>query len=928
MPPLTWKKESNSVGSLRPAILPRLTCTTIPDTVAAANSRSGAVSTLSIMRIERRVLSSMSETRATKRARLIVGEDEASSPDPTTASTAAPPAPDQEAKSISPVGPDDSADAALSAVAGGSSETEVFESSAHHGAGQISGVSDPTSGLSRRSLGAAIESFVRPSRQPPKYTRSLSNLFYMLKITRDEEYHGHREFLERLTRSQKHALDLLKEWWTGRDADYELVFVKTLIFAYAIAFDDDDFGPSTVAWLKENAPDNDQEILRDVWQNMEDGDEFISAAIMSKVTEADDYPEDHEPIKDISSYHNALHHLFLTQLCGEELEHDHMLEFLRVASVIAAAERIAYTHLDYITARLNPDISASTSFLDAPAERKLRECIKCIPATIDACHWLSDHAHLQEPAGTRSGLPHYLWDIEKRCTVVVADLVDSPVRYGIISHTWGRWRQDSSVKVDGVPWLVPSLSRYDVREIPQMIHDAGFPEPYVWIDLFCIPQEMDSTWQAGICKQELPRQAAIFQNAATAVVWLSDIDDWSAIDPIISWLSLEYMSAHSMPEYDRAFDITSARDVVSEQASKSHGMSITTTEKDGTVKQGPPGWFKSLWTLQEVMMCPDMILVDRNWLPLLAGECLAIDMDSLAVLLSQSASGTWRMTVPAALPNGVDNFTKIMNSTSMSNLYYSGELTALIVGRTRVSTSSRAPAIMSVLGATKWFEGQELKQFQTQEEQDDMVCGLYPLAFVREVRDRVGAAFFTCWNQPATWRTCAYGPGDKVETVTLVGTMLPFMPISESQTQRGVYSKMTMRRLPDHPSLAGWEIRADGSVFLPEVGVMASTVANRTENYEIRPLSCIVLSNDPQDTASKNAIFKEDVVLQEWVSSFDGEAHAICTATNGFMVQGVILHRASAQQPFIKAGTFESLDTLERLPIAMPPTTSGNWLVA
>ncbi|KAI4600083.1 hypothetical protein KJ359_001185 [Pestalotiopsis sp. 9143b] len=870
----------------------------------------------------------MSETRATKRARLIVEEDQASSPNPTTPSIAAPPVRRDQAKSIGTVDPGDSVDASLSTAAGGSNETRIPESSTQHDAGGDLRVSDPVSGLSRRSLGAAIEAFVKPSRQPPKYTRSLSNLFYMLKITRDEEAHDYQRFLKSLSRSQKHTLDLLKEWWTGRDADYELVFVKTLIFAYAIAFDDDDAGPPTVSWLKENAPDSDQDLLRDVWQNMEDGDEFISAALMSKVTEADDYPEDHEPIKDISSYHNALHHLFLTELCGEELDYENRLEFLKDASVIAAAERIAYTCLDYTIARLDTDKSGDTSSLSSEAGRKLRECVKCIPATVDACHWLTDQAPLHEPQGSRSGLPHYLWDIEKRCTVAVADIIDSPMRYGIISHTWGRWRQDNSVKVDGVPWLVPSLSRYDVRGIPQMIHDAGFPEPYVWIDLFCIPQEMATTWQAEICKQELPRQAAIFQNAATAVVWLSDIDDWSAIDPIISWLSLEYMSAHSMLEYDRAFDIASAREVIREQASSSDGLSISTIEKDGNVRQGPPGWFTSLWTLQEVMMRPDMILVDRNWLPLLAGDCLAIDMDSLAVLLSQSASGTWRMTVPEALPKGVEDFTIVMNSTGMSNLYYSGELTALIVGRTRVSTSSRAPAIMSVLGATKWFEGQELKQFQTQEEQDYMVCGLYPLVFVEEVRDRVGAAFFTCWNQPATWRTCVGGPGDEVQIVSLVGTMLPFMPISETQTQRGVYSKMTMRRLPDHPSIAGWEIHADGSVFLPEVGIMASTVANRTENYEIRPLSCIVLSNDPQDTTTMNAIFKEDVVLQDWISVKAGEAHAICTATNGFMVQGVILHRALAQGPYVKAGTFESLDTLERLPISIPPTTSSNWLVA
>lgn len=97
-----------------------------------------------------------------------------------------------------------------------------------------------------------------------------------------------------------------------------------------------------------------------------------------------------------------------------------------------------------------------------------------------------------------AGHPYYLWDIRNQKTIKVESLDLCP-EYFCISHTWGRYVDDSRppFRIAGVPWPVPRVERerFDVETLPQDLHRLG-REDYVWLDLFCIPQvaPKDNRW--------------------------------------------------------------------------------------------------------------------------------------------------------------------------------------------------------------------------------------------------------------------------------------------------------------------------------------------------------------------------------------------------------------------------------------------------
>lgn len=40
-----------------------------------------------------------------------------------------------------------------------------------------------------------------------------------------------------------------------------------------------------------------------------------------------------------------------------------------------------------------------------------------------------------------------------------------------------------------VPWIVPTNTEFDVLNLPAIFCDLKGPLQYIWVDLFCIPQE-------------------------------------------------------------------------------------------------------------------------------------------------------------------------------------------------------------------------------------------------------------------------------------------------------------------------------------------------------------------------------------------------------------------------------------------------------
>lgn len=241
------------------------------------------------------------------------------------------------------------------------------------------------------------------------------------------------------------------------------------------------------------------------------------------------------------------------------------------------------------------------------------------PSTLHVCYWLTNSN--RDP-------PIYLWNIKEKSTVKVNDLGVCPP-YTCISHTWGRLRYGkkpySYTDVPGVPWAVPRISRYDVRDLPQIFVQQSWKTEFLWIDLFCIPQVEAMRAERD---DEVARQSSIFVQSTECVVWLNDIENpWTTVQSALRWLSYRYLSDHTVQGiYDTA-------EVFEElhNTPQANIELITAPDCSSVLKYAL--WFSSAWALQETFLCPQMILANRNWVPIQGPNRTIILLDSLISLV-------------------------------------------------------------------------------------------------------------------------------------------------------------------------------------------------------------------------------------------------------------------------------------------------------
>ncbi|KAL2840309.1 hypothetical protein BJY01DRAFT_218612 [Aspergillus pseudoustus] len=747
-------------------------------------------------------------------------------------------------------------------------------------------------------LSRVVVSFLRPPalKQMPWHT--LGSLLFLLRFGSAASPYQDPAVVGALDHTQKSVLTLLEEWWMGRDNDAALPKIKRYRFLSALrsAADIEMFN-SQLGALKALVFDEDRPFL--------DAAAIVQELAFSgnphsreRYLESCDRWENDMRESQKSTYYRNLENLFFAEFhpSAPYAFGSNFSTIREAASGRAALERIgdhAMMHVRSYTEGGSSRPEPPSSIL--PENPKLKDFSQPIRGTLKPCPWLLD--------GDADGLPFYLWDIRLGRTIETADISESEIRYAIVSHTWGRLRDgDATENVPGVPWAVPKIITYDVKQIPQIIRDAGFSEPYIWLDLFCIPQGGSDKRQLEICKAELPRQLAIFRNASTAVIWLNDVASLANTAGAVAWLGLKLLTsyaAESLVRYENLDEIEEGLDVAARSASSPCELDLTrdTTALKGEVqKTGLPAWFSSLWTLQEITIRPDMILLDREWRPLAVGNRLLITFDSLLMLVSQ-ASQIDMQDVPQGAVTLISVYQKHLETHLLGS---ENQLQPLISAAHRVSTCPRAPAIMSAVGATNWFRGQTLQQFESPEEADQLVLGSYPPDFVEEVCDLSGAAFFSCMTNVATMVTHEHNGAEPAPKYPLRGTMLPFMPIPADVHDGFIEPGGHDFRKDDHPSVRSWEIQLDGSVMLPFVALIAS---NLIELERACTLKCYIRSNDPEDTTKPYGVACE-MVLQDWIQKFNGEAHAICTKGSSEQMAGIILHRVKGIDSFVKAGAF------------------------
>lgn len=294
-------------------------------------------------------------------------------------------------------------------------------------------------------------------------------------------------------------------------------------------------------------------------------------------------------------------------------------------------------------------------------------------------------------------------------------------------------------------------------------------------------------------------------------------------------------------------------------------------------------WFTSLWTLQEACMRPDMWICQRDWKPLrhwnseawkdnenisLDGLVAVVDgldthilarksqgatspLELLKILEAPSPEKRWRENArivmeslfnradaarngspEVAMRTGECHGTLKSATWAMSTLYgmflTMGILTILratpmqimLLADRRECKRSRAEAIMAVVGAPNWWEGEAKEEL---EKEHYLVLGRYPLAFLQAVRRRVGdAEFFKSRYMPRIPAEFFDAESPNEQMLGAVGTLMPFgsdlnMSFSPPGVREDPFDRTT------HPSLTHWQILQTGMVKVSQASIVLSS---------------------------------------------------------------------------------------------------------
>lgn len=693
-------------------------------------------------------------------------------------------------------------------------------------------------------------------------------------------------FHDSLSTSQRVSATILRDWWSGRYQDSK-VLSDAIDSIKAVN------PPSSKKTYFFGEPYPNKEVFAQVRNS-------VYNAMMHALFYTEFSPHGWFPyVKDISF-------VGLRRQRGKAIQH-------------ATAQRIAYT--SYMS------LKGHSKYVGGPYLSSMDE----------PCPWLAEEYR-------QKGMPYFLWDVERKQTVVTSDLGFQP-EYCCVSHTWGRWRK-KAIPVEGVPWLVPQNLRFDVEMLPEHLQRIR-PQPvFVWIDLFCIPQ--DGSQKA---EEEIDRQAIIFQNAARCIAWMTDIGEWDNTMKALEWLGVAYLHATTCPGvYDTEYLLETMQHNVDAPSEfftapdnpKEALQKYLASKKDNSTPPPilaiggerlaePACWFSSLWTLQEAMLCPGLTFVTCDWAPLPDGSGVALPLDALFTFIdvvdmhrlfdkpyepytTGAISGFSKNKISrqaagdrtAGWPDGPHQLRDLCLITRIDNLLESpSPIGLLLLANSRVATGSRAPAIMSALGITDWYKPGEGNG-------KDLVLNCYPLKFVKEAAEKLGASFYLSVSAnselPTHHNNFSRSNG---------GSMMPFSATS------GWFSHIVGMPLQqayapdDHRAIKSWSINGDGSVVIKRAGIVASSKDPKSPGEPEMTIH-FMRRGYPNPQISR---------FGDWSQTFakDITTYAVSLSRDSGQQYGVML-QGRRKLPFtaqrlVKVGTFFTPQT------ALPVTVDVDWIV-
>lgn len=543
---------------------------------------------------------------------------------------------------------------------------------------------------------------------------------------------------------------------------------------------------------------------------------------------------------------------------------------------------------------------------------------------------------------TSRGLPHYLWDTENHKTVTASDIRPRP-EYMCISHTWGRWRLPSSTNVAGVPWPVPENSKYKVQDVPAQL--SALPSRYIWFDLFCIPQQASSKLK----DDEISRQAAIFRGSTACIAWLYDVTDWAGVQRALEWLCLNYLSLTSMPggavaaaRGERMHQAWKAADVPAELVCELRKDTDMPSLRE--LRSVPIPWFTSLWTFQEALLCPDIQLYSRTWNRLEDGQGFPISLATLANSISllydivrDDTEGEESITDPTMfhtwlslhedqhqlandlIPLGVLQLGHFLRMTQMDRFFASRSASTSFVGASdRECTGDRTEALMSAIGVTAWFKSRSGWR-RPLGLMDRTVSGMYKLNFVQAAVSSHGSSFLHGrWYEDGRLQ-----PRDLLRRRSL-NSMLPFNKPAHGSfggtTRYGINDADGLHiEVIDHPSIASWKIRADGSIRVHSAGIWASSEDEKPFDFRV--------TLNYNDGSKPLLSIKDELCGELRKIDAQGVVYAVALFKDGIYQEGVLLQSPRktvlGRRYLLNVGRI----TVQGFGEEMPPVQKVNWVI-
>lgn len=525
-----------------------------------------------------------------------------------------------------------------------------------------------------------------------------------------------------------------------------------------------------------------------------------------------------------------------------------------------------------------------------------------VGASIEPCPWLPSQSDPE-------GLPYYLWDRQRRQTVVVGELGHRP-NYIAVSHTWGRWKTDDpGLKLEGTDWLIPQNTKFKVDKLADILQDIPFSHQYVWFDLLCIPQDRSER-----AKIEISRQATIFRQANTTIMWLNEIQDWKYLPLAVDWMCLKFCRNES-----------GGKDSDLEKILLGITESLTSSTELYTVNTGssiqPQGeslnpWFTSLWTLQEICLRPDMFICNAYWKLLTVAGMIPICFDQVVALYQANLKARENQATNSILrqPRAVTEIESLLISTGMSELLAMSRPTILVLGNRRQCLERRAEAIMAVLDATDWFCA-DLDDAN----EKDLILDTYPLEFINDVCRKIGPATFFSADSVDPYFFNVMKQLSRSQEVSPVGSLLPF----GTGAPKIFHEFGSNPGLSPHPTTDTWTVEKNGCVCITKALIVSSSTHEPGNESRTRP--AVVFGPIVGSGNHRLILPQPNMDLHQWIHSYEPSFpnYAVSMFISPKASVGVILKQI-APGVLVKIGSFMENAVTDYL---LPDAQEVHWTV-